>query len=171
MPKLSCRFPLNEIDKWASCYGTPAEDSKVIAAGKAAQARGYYTRDEFLLIGNWKSPRVRGQRERNDESFITEVTRIALSTPSERLRIEILMLLHGVNWATASVLLHLAHPDPYPILDYRALESLGLPDAPECDYPLWTDYTQCCRELASRAKIDMRTLDRALWGYSKANPL
>ena len=72
MPKLSCRFPLNESDKWASCYGTPFEDNEAIAAGKAAQARGYYTRDEFLLIGDWKTPRVRAQRKRNDESFVNE---------------------------------------------------------------------------------------------------
>ncbi len=171
MPSLTCQFPLDEMNKWAEYYGDPAEDTEVIDAGKAARSRGYYTRDEFLLLGDWKTPRVRAQRKRNNESFVNEVTRVALTTPNERLRIEILTLLHGVNWATASVLLHLAHTDPYPIFDYRALESLGLPNVSECDYPLWTDYTQCCRQLASQAKIDMRTLDRALWGYSKANPL
>lgn len=39
-------------------------------------------------------------------------TRVALSTPSERLRIEVLTLLDGVGWPTASVLLHLTPQAP-----------------------------------------------------------
>ena len=37
------------------------------------------------------------------------------------------MALSGVRWPTASVLLHFGHRDRYPILDYRALEALGVP--------------------------------------------
>ena len=85
-----------------------------------------------------------------------------------RLRIGVLTLLDGVQMPTASVLLHLAHRDPYPIIDYRALWSLGV-DAPPTPYSFafWEAYTRACRSLARAANVSMRTLDRALWQYSK----
>jgi len=32
---------------------------------------------------------------------------------------------------------------------------------------IWWNYTVYCRALASKAGVDMRTLDQALWQYSK----
>jgi hypothetical protein len=76
-------------------------------------------------------------------------------------------LLEGVGLPTASVLLHVAHKEPYPIIDFRALWSLGL-DTPPMYYSFefWQRYVSHCRELADAAGTDMRTLDRALWQYS-----
>ena len=64
-------------------------------------------------------------RRANAEGFVNAVTATALATPDERLRIEVLTLLDGVDWPTASVVLHFCHADPYPILDYRAIWSLA----------------------------------------------
>jgi hypothetical protein len=71
------------------------------------------------------------------------------------------------------VLLHFGHTDPYPILDFRALWSLGV-DVPTdaygfYDFPLWRAYTNFCRDLADACGVPMRELDRALWRYSKEN--
>lgn len=79
------------------------------------------------------------------------------------------MTLEGVGWPTASVLPHLMHPDPYPILDIRALETLGVIGAPKYRFDLWWSYTGLCRQLATDSGHDMRTVDRALWGFSKAH--
>ena len=70
----------------------------------------------------------------------------------------------------ASVILHFCHRDPYPIRDIRALWSLGA-EEPASAYngAFWDQYTTACRALAAEAGCDLRTLDRALWGYSKAN--
>jgi len=75
----------------------------------------------------------------------------------------VLLLLNGVHWPTASVILHFCHADPYPILDVRALWSLGI-DANTVPYnfEFWNEYTQFCRKLAGEAKVTMRELDRAL---------
>jgi hypothetical protein len=94
---------------------------------------------------------------------------MAFSTFNERLRIEILMLLSGVSWPMASVILHWGHPEPYPILDFRALWSLGIPQPPVYNFELWQKYTQTCRQLAQQIGVSIRTLDRALWQYSKEN--
>ncbi len=46
-------------------------------------------------------------------------------TSSERER-DALRSLRGVGWPTASVLLHLAYPDRYPIVDKRVVHALGV---------------------------------------------
>jgi hypothetical protein len=40
---------------------------------------------------------------------------------------------------------------------------------PYYDFDLWWCYVCTCREIAAQAGVDMRTLDRALWQYSKEN--
>ena len=98
---------------------------------------------------------------------MAEVTRTALRTDNERLKIEILTLLTGVSWPTASVILHFCDKKPYPILDYRALWSLRVEAPPRYDFDFWWAYTRFVRRLAKETKLSMRTIDRALWQYSK----
>jgi hypothetical protein len=70
----------------------------------------------------------------------------------------------------ASVILHWCHADRYPIIDYRALWSLSVEQQPAFyTFDFWWSYVVCCRQLAEEAGVDMRTLDRALWQYSKEN--
>ncbi len=136
--------------------------------GLKPHTHGYLSRDAFLAICNWKTPRTRKHCRKNSVDYIMEITTTALSTPSERLRIEVLTLLHGVQWPTASAILHFTHKEPYPILDFRALEALGVRrDSLSYDFALWWDYTQFCRNLADQEGVSMRTLDRALWQFSK----
>ncbi len=132
--------------------------------------RGYFTKPEFERICYWKTPRSRSKVAVNSAEYIEAVTHTALTTENEQLRIEILTLLNGVSWPTASVVLHFCHQDPYPILDFRALWSLGV-DAGKVTYnfELWSEYTSVCRRLAQRSALSMRQLDRALWQYSKDN--
>ena len=166
VPEFRLRFPVSEITFWADRYAY-ADDSQVVAIGEAAGGRGWYTRDEFLTVARWKTPRSKSRCETNDASSVKEVTWLALSTPDERLRIAALTRLHGVQFPTASVLLHLAHGDRYPIIDYRALWSLGVEAPVSYSFGFWWAYTQVCRSLADEAGVSMRTLDRALWQYSK----
>ena len=104
---------------------------------------------------------------RNSDDFVRAITAVMLSTKSERLRVEVLTLLQGVNWPTASVILHFVHPDPYPILDVRALWSVGFSRPPAYNFEFWTEYVAFTRREARRLEVSMRELDRALWQYSK----
>jgi hypothetical protein len=167
VPDFRRRFPLSEVMYWADRYAY-ADDAEVEAIGEAARERGWYTRDEFLTVAPWKSPRSRTRCEENDEAAVKAATQLALSTPDERQRIEALIQLRGVAYPTALVLLHLAHRDPYPIIDYRALWSLGVESPPAAySFTFWWAYTQACRSLEKEAGVRMRTFDRALWQYSK----
>ena len=133
--------------------------------GPIVRERGYYTRDEFLIFARWKSPRIVHHCKKNSEDYVREVTRIALSASQERIRVESLYLLDGVGLPVASVLLHFGFENLYPILDYRALWSLGI-DNPNHNFDLWWAYTEYCRELSAKHEVSMRTLDRALWRHS-----
>ena len=95
-------------------------------------------------------------------------TRVALSaTSSERERIDALRSLRGVEWATASVLLHLAYPERYPILDVRALHALGVRSPTSYSFRFWEAYVDVYLRLAEEAGVDGRTFDQALWQWSK----
>jgi hypothetical protein len=74
--------------------------------------------------------------------------------------------LRGVSWPTASVVLHFCDTRRYPILDFRALWSLGYATPPAYNLEFWLAYTTFTRALARRRGLSMRILDRALWQYS-----
>lgn len=163
------RFQKSDIPALAARY--PAEGDKVIEREVQPRVlrRGYFTRPDFLAVCRWKSPRIVPRCAMNTDEFIESVTRTASSTKDERLRIEVLTLLDGVDWPTASVLLHFGSRDAYPILDFRALWSLGFSKLPTYENKFWAAYTSHCRALAQEVRVSMRLLDRALWQYSKEN--
>ena len=92
-----------------------------------------------------------------------------MGAKTERARIETLTIIDGVQWSMASVVLHLFHADPYPILDFRALWSVGLDVPTPYTFEFWWPYVKLCRAIFAERGVDMRTLDRALWQYSKEN--
>jgi hypothetical protein len=161
------RFGLDEIDHWADRYEYPGEQELIATVPPRVRAAGFLTGDDLLEIGVWKSPRVRSRIRSNAESLVQEASRIALSTREEHLRLHVLLALYGVGWPVASVVLHLCHEDPYPILDFRALWSATVDVPSVYSFPFWRDYTNFCRETAEEAGVSMRQLDRAMWQYSK----
>ncbi|MFL5859600.1 MAG: hypothetical protein ACJ780_02305 [Solirubrobacteraceae bacterium] len=144
-----------------------ADDTAVLAIARQARRRGYYTREEFVAVCRWKTtrsgPLVAGNTAREVES----ATRIALSdVATERQRMDALRSLSGVEYPTASVLLHLAYPERYPILDKRALHALGVRPPATYSFRFWTEYVEEYRRLLKECGVDGRTLDRALWQWS-----
>jgi hypothetical protein len=161
------QFDGREIGALAERFGESA-DGDAQAAGTAAARRGYYTRAEFLAVCEWKSARSRPLVAANSAGAVEAATRRSLSPAAgDRERIESLLALRGVGLPTASVLLHFAMPDRYPILDVRALESLGVTGHPSGTVAFWLGYVDACRALAAAHGVSLRTLDKALWQHSK----
>lgn len=163
------RFNRDEIQDWAERYNKRFDELVEGQIAPQVRERQYYTREEFLCLCQWKAPRPRRKVEDNSEEFVREVTKTALSASNERLRIMVLTLLSGVNWPTASVLLHFGHREPYPIIDHRSLWALNTPVPKKYKFGFWWAYVEFCRNLSSEAGVSMRTLNRALWQYSKEN--
>jgi len=166
-PAFRLRFPEARIEHWASRFSDSIEGDFELEIPRRIRTQGYLEKRDFLRLCRWKSPRSRPHVEKNPASFIEAVTGTAFSTSDERLRIEVLTLLDGVDWPTASVILHFGHRDPYPILDVRALWSFGIEEPPNYGFEFWWAYTLACRRVARRNGCTMRALDRALWQYSK----
>ena len=166
MPTFDLQFPATEIEALATRFGS-VDESHLLTVGAAVRARGYYTREEFIAVCAWKTPRSRPKVASNTEAAVTEATHRALAATPEDTRMMALLRLAGVGVPTASVLLYCAFPRDYPILDVRALESLGV--RPRSQYPVsfWLEYLAACRELAARHGVSIRTLDKALWEHSK----
>jgi hypothetical protein len=131
------------------------------------ERRGYLTKDEFLTVCEWKTPRSKSRCASNDPSLIQEVSRLVRTTSSEQLRIQVWTLLAGVKWPTASVFLHFAFPGKYPILDFRALWSLSTDVPSQYTFGFWQSYAKCCCDLSSQFGVSLRVLDQALWKYSE----
>ena len=174
--RMQLRFPKTEIVTLAEQYvrGMNKRDrvltqritEKVFPSYKR---NGFLTKEEFVTVCEWKSPRAKPYSESNDSNTIQEVSALSRKTKSERIRIQIWTLLDGVQWPTASVFLHFAFPKKYPILDIRALWSLGIGNPPQYNFAFWDRYSAACHSIASEANVTMRQLDQALWKYSQLN--
>ncbi len=55
---LKLRFDPAEIKHWASRYSYPGEEKVEQEVGPRAKERGYLTRDDFLILCRWKTPRA-----------------------------------------------------------------------------------------------------------------
>jgi len=143
-------------------------DTDVEAMAPAIRARGFARRDEFLVLCDWKSRRPSKRYRENSAGLIEEATHVALGSGREEMKIGVLLILSGVSWPVASVILHFCDRGKYPILDVRALASLGV-DPPPSPYTFkfWMAYTRYTRSLSRATGLSMRQLDRALWQWSK----
>ena len=166
------RFQLLEIPDIAARYKYPYEQSVSVLV-PLVRRQCYLTRDQLAILCRWKSPRSAGHVTKNSGKFVEEITRFALSTADERARIESLTLLDAVDYPTASTVLHLFHREPYPIVDIRALWSLGLSETPPYSFAFWQRYVSCWRALLRQAQqrcspivVTPRLFDKALWQYS-----
>lgn len=132
--------------------------------------RGHLLRDELVKVAKWKWPpgRPAALAQEISDDHIRDITAEAFSTTDiGDSNIVLWKNLSGVGPAIGSAILHLYHKDPYPIWDWRALESVG----ERKGRSVWRPYVEYCRELVARNEVDIRTLDRALWKYSKKKKL
>ena len=133
---------------------------------------GYLTKDQFLQIAKWKTERPSKWYKTNESEFVEEVTKISFNAQTERLKIEVLRLLNGVDYPVASAILHFGcDPAKYPIIDFRTIWSLyGIENRQmKYDFAFWDKYRTDCLTLAAEYDMSIRELDKALWQYSKEN--
>lgn len=165
--KFKLQFPPTEISALAQRFGFPADEIQVHDLRAGITTRGFMTFDELKIVCRWKTARSQSRVAKNTATDVEAITKVCFETENERLRIGSLLLLEGVQYPTASVILHFFHSDPYPILDVRALEALGIQKPPAYDFEFWFQYVAFTRQSAKENSIDMRTLDKALWQWSK----
>lgn len=167
---------LNQIVELAAAYDVSRANSTelenvVIRRMQVAAARGYMEPDDLTKLAEWKwqGNRTRKLCALNDNDELKEVTATSFGAKSERLKIVALTALQGVGWPMASAILHFAFVDEYPILDVRAMKTVG--GSTIYTFEKWDTYTRLCREKAAELGVSMRTLDKALWQANKVRCL
>jgi hypothetical protein len=154
--------------RWFAARYDYQDDAAVRRAGSHAASLGFYRREDFLVVVGWKSARSVPMARRNSSADVMQATCAALDPVDERSRMVWLTRLAGVGVPVGSALLHFAMPDRYPILDYRALESLGeRTRRSQYSVSFWLRYVDRCQHLARAAGVSIRELDKALWQASR----
>jgi hypothetical protein len=125
---------------------------------------GEYTREN---LEKWKTGgRGRSRLTKNSDVEIADTLRLATLAETERAAVAVLTGLNGVHVPVASAILAAIDPERFTVIDFRALEALGVTEAnTTIDYYL--EYLDACRRLARENKVPLRMLDRALWQWSK----
>lgn len=165
MVEFVLQFDASEIDAFAERYGASQDDSALFAGKRIAS--GEYSKDNLRTIATWKSPRRAALIDDNEEGDIAVALKFAAApTTPEALAVAVLTALHGVGIPMASAILTAINPDRFTVLDFRALQSLGVENWPDT-LGLYVSYLKACRELAAKHGKSLRTLDRALWQWSK----
>ena len=152
------------------------EDRLFLQVGSAVRAQGYFSRAQFLQVGEWKSPRSRSLYRRNTEAQVRTITALALGSLVEE-RLSTLTALLGVQDAVASALLTVWDPERFTVTDWRARETLTRAgkfrtSGGRAPYGL---YLAVCRDIADGLDVSvggisrLRRLDRALWKCSQAH--
>jgi hypothetical protein len=145
-------------------------------AGEAIR-NGDYTLANLEAIVRWKSERTVQYLIANSNEKIrrvlASVTAPGVSTESA---VRSLLELQGVDLPVASAILAAIYPERYTVLDYRALEALG---HARHDVHFYEEYLAFCKRLAESnivqpqselpAPTPLRTLDRALWEWSRSH--
>ena len=153
-----------DIPKLADRYNEK-EDEPALAAGARIRA-GCYTAENLGIIFKWKT-RNRGVSRlwKNDPAEIADALKLAVLATRERSAVAVLRGLSGVDTPVASAILTAINPTRYTIIDFRALETLGV-RSPDRSLPFYLCYLRYCRAVAAKHEIGLRTLDRALWQWS-----
>jgi len=166
---MKLQFDPSLISELAARYSFQ-EDAEALDAGERIRA-GEYTRGNIAKIFEWKTNgRGRSRLEKNSDADITDTLYLATEAKTDRAAVAVLTGLNGVQVPVASAILTAIDPKRFTIIDFRALEALGVLQ-PVISINFYLEYLEECRRLAGKNGVSLRTLDRALWQWSKEAPM
>ena len=134
----------------------------------SVEDKGYLTKCELMEMARWKRQTLPSQMVNNPVGHVEKITAAAFRPGDDWEKLEKLIDIDGVGQPVASTILHLYDPERYPIFDPHALYSIRIKKKDvEGDKKFWKEYVKFCREKAECHDVCMRTLDRALYKFSK----
>jgi hypothetical protein len=159
-------FPIAETEELAALY--PEDwDTEAFVAGKRIR-EGDYTRSNLEIIVAWKSTIRINLIAQNSDSEIADALSLALAAKEPRSAFAVLTGLRGVALPMASAILTAIDQEKYIVVDWRAVEALGVPNVDYWNLNFYLrSYFPECKRLASQASVSLREFDRALWSWSK----
>ena len=141
---------------------------------KPVKIRGYFTKEEFLQMGMWKSSRPKRNYQNNSEENIKQVSKGVFSTRYEKRRIDLLTSLNGVSIPVASAILTLTDPKNYGVIDIRVWQILYeydsvkiKPSGTNFNFNNWYNYLMKLRYYAKKFKVKTRDVERTLFYHHR----
>jgi hypothetical protein len=170
-----------ELQELAEQYWKQAGEREQELEKAAFEAGESIRNGDFTLVNleaivRWKSERVVHYLIGNSNEKIRRVlATVTDSEASTETAVKALLELHGVDILVASAILAAIYPERYTVLDFRTLEALG---HARHDVRFYEEYLAFCKRLAESnivkpqgdlpAPTSLRTLDRALWEWSRS---
>ena len=163
------------ISAWHPKYDQIANDeveySNLVAlAKKEIEQKSTISKETFIRILNWKSPRVKGIVRLN-EFCIYEKGIYGSHNAEKDKKLIILLRLYGIGTPVGSTILHFMYPNSFPIIDTRTAETLHYAGRLESSLTDFTHYTPFKAEMLKIAgenlDFSLREIDRALFAYHK----
>ena len=152
----------------------PRKTLELIEKSKEVKVNGFLSMEQFYEIVMWKSSRPRKHYLNNSEKEIFETSKRALSSESEKDKIEILISLNGVSIAVASALLTIINPKEYGVIDIRVWQLLYLygevrtkPSGKGFKVEDWLEYLSILRRYAKRLEVSVRHIERVLFFHHR----
>lgn len=163
------------IRRWAARYdvsaGDEAEYLDLISQLAKETKAGRVSFETVLRVVTWKTPRIKGRMMMRMPDKYCRFVQLAHDTPDPETKLWLLTSLEGWGIPMASTMLHLLHPDQYPIIDVRVRAALCENNGFKCGQSSDTDYWRYCTEIETVRKASgcsLRELDRALWAWDEA---
>lgn len=152
------------------------EDDEPEYQGLVAQIRhelgeqGFLSKDTFVRVLDWKTPRVKGIARLNEFFLYEEGIATAVRVEDSQ-KLGVLCQLRGIGAPVGSTLLHLMYPSTFPIIDIRTAETLhhaGLVGSPATGIAHYPAFTAAIMKIANKVPtFSLREVDRALFAYHK----
>ncbi len=146
------------------------ETVELIRQMRPARVRRYLTRSELEAVCRWKSTRAIRYIKSNSDTLVQRATRRALTTRSERHRLEELRTLRGVSVPMASAILMLLNPTRYGVIDIRVwqlLHQLGAvakkPKGVGFNFNNWYQFLMIIRHFSKKFSVSARNVERTLF--------
>jgi hypothetical protein len=137
---------------------------------RPARDRGYLRPSELEVVCRWKSPRALQYIKNNSAFRVRKATKRALTTRSERAKLQALTELNGVSVPMASAMLMLLNPRRYGVIDIRVwqlLHALGAvtkkPRGTGFNFKNWYQFLRIIRYFAKRQGVNARDIERTLF--------
>lgn len=143
--RIHLQFDPNEIDEYADRYAFE-EDSEALEAGRRIR-EGDYSRENLEAIFEWKTGgRGRSRIANNSDDEIVDALHLAATAHSDRGAVAALLGLSGVQVPVASAILTAIDPERFTVIDFRALEALGVIKS-NITVDFYLEYLDACRAL------------------------
>jgi len=165
----------NFVSIWHPRYEEIANDeieyrSLITIVKKEIEQKGTISKETFIRILNWKSPRVKGIVKLNDYSIYEKGIADAYSAEEDH-KLGILIRLHGIGSPVGSTILHFMYPNSFPIIDIRTVETLyhaGRIESYLTDFTHYTPFRTEIKKISLESpEFSLREIDRALFAYHK----